>query len=195
LPGRGSIAATFRRQLVGGLCVWLTLAVPAYADEERLGVRSAAIETAQGVLLLNAEFDIVLPDGARRAIRDGVELTLDIDLRLYRERSFWLDDSVASLAQRYEVSFHALTERYIVRNLNSDAQSTYATLDEALDQLRSIHSLPVLDRSLLDPDERYEARLRAIIDVHTLPGSLRVVLFWTDDWEQHSDWYEWPLKP
>jgi len=195
LPGQGGIAATFRRRLVDGVCVWLALTASVHADEDRLSVRSAAIETVQGVLLLNAEFDIVLPEGARRAIRDGVELTLDVDLRLYRERSFWFDDSVASLAQRYEVSFHALTERYVVRNLNSDAQSTYATLEEAVEQLRSIHSLPVLDRSLLDPEERYEARLRAMLDVHTLPGSLRMVLFWTDDWEQHSDWYAWPLKP
>jgi hypothetical protein len=171
------------------------LSAPSLADEERLAVRSATIDVVQGVLLLNAQLDIALPEGARQAVRDGVELTLDIELRLYRERNFWLDDSTATLQQSYELSYHALTERYLVRNRNSGAQSTHATLDEALEQLRVIQSLPAIDQSLLDPNERYEARLRATLDVHTLPGSLRLVLFWTDDWQQRSSWYAWPLKP
>jgi hypothetical protein len=196
LPGRGGTAADCYRMLLRAvLCMLLALPVFSAQAEERLTVRSAAMEESQGVLLLNADIDIALPDGARDAVRDGVELTFDIEVRLFRERSFWFDDAVATLAQRYELSFHALTERYLVRNRNSGAHSTHATLDEALDVLRNVQSLPVLDRSLLDPNERYEARLRASLDVHTLPGSLRVVLFWTDDWKQQSDWYAWPLEP
>jgi hypothetical protein len=169
-------------------------AMTVHADEQ-LEVGSATVDVVQGVLLLNAQLELALPDGARQAVRDGVELTLDIELKLYRERSFWLDDAIATLEQRYELNYHALTERYVVRNRNSGAQSTYATLDEALDQLRTIRSLPILDQSLLDLSKSYEARLRATLDIHTLPGSLRMVLFWTDDWQQRSDWYAWPLKP
>lgn len=196
MPGRGGIAAECYRMLLrAAACVLLVLPVFAAQAEERLVVRSAAMEESQGVLLLNADIDIALPDGARSAVRDGVELTFDIEVRLLRERNFWLDDTVATLVQRYEISFHALTERYLVRNRNSGAHSTHATLDEALDVLRSVQSLPALDRSLLDPKQRYEVRVRASLDVHTLPGSLRVVLFWTDDWKQQSGWYAWPLKP
>ena len=195
--GRGGIAADGCRPLLrGAACLLFVLCAPlARAEEGHVAVRSASMDATQSVLLLNADLDIELPEGARQAVRDGVELTLDIEVRLYRARNFWLDDSIAVLEQRYELSFHALTERYVVRNRNSGAYNTYASLDEALEQLRSVQSLPVLDKSLLDPDERYEARLRASLDVHTLPGSLRVVLFWTDDWEQHSDWHTWPLEP
>jgi hypothetical protein len=196
---RGFIAAIVccRHLLVRSLaCASIAaLAATAHADDERLEVGSATVDVVQGVLLLNAQLELALPEGARQAVRDGVELTLDIELKLYRERSFWLDDAIATLEQRYELSYHALTERYVVRNRNSGAQSTYATLDEALDQLRTIRSLPILDQSLLDLRRNYEARLRATLDIHTLPGSLRVVLFWTDDWQQRSDWYAWPLKP
>ena len=176
-----------------GLCL---LAAPCMsgAADERFEIRSAFIDVAQDVLLLNARLEFTLPEGARAAVREGAALTLDLQIELQRSRRFWLDETVASLSQHYELSYHALSERYVLRNLNSDEQSTYGTLDAALQQLSNINALPVLDRALLDPKQRYEVRLRAELDVHNLPDALRWVLFWADDWRQGSDWYTWPLK-
>jgi hypothetical protein len=32
---------------------------------------------------------------------------------------------------------------------------------------------------------------RAGLDVHTMPDTLRFILFWSDDWRQRSEWYTW----
>jgi hypothetical protein len=98
---------------------------------------------------------------------------------------------VAALSQNYELSFHALSERYLVRNLNSGEQTSHATLDAALDQLRVISSLPILDQALIRPDSRHEISLRASLDVRTMPDTLRFLLFWVDDWRQRTEWYTW----
>lgn len=171
-------------------CVLLSVA--SWAQElQRFEIRSAYVERTEGVYQLNATLVFELPEGAREAIREGSPLTLDLDIVLHRSRRLWLDESVASLQQHYEVSFHALSERYLVRNLNSGQQSSYPTLDAALDSLRVISNLPILDQSLVSPDSRHEVSLRAHLDVRTMPDALRFIVFWANDWRQSTEWYTW----
>ncbi len=176
-------------------CIALCLALsPAgYAAEASLDIRSAYVEPVENIYSLTAELAFSLPERARQAIRDGVLLTLDIDLAIHRARRFWFDDTVATLRQQYELGFHALSGRFVVRNLNSGDQISFATLEGALDSLNTVRGLPVLDTSLIEAGEEYEFSLRATLDVRTLPEALRWVLFWTDDWRQRSVWYTWSL--
>jgi hypothetical protein len=167
----------------------------AQAQEPDFEVSSATLMPANRVLLLDAQLRVALPEGARQAIVDGVALTMRVEFELLRTRRWWLDATVASLEQNYEIVYHALSENFLVRNLNSGEQSSYDTLDAALDALASIRDLPALDQSLLESNEEYLARLRASLDVRTLPDTLRLVLFWTDDWRQRTAWYTWSLKP
>src|SRR5262245_59556235 len=159
--------------------------------QSRFEVRSAYVERVDNVYQLNATIDFELPEGARAAVRDGVPLTLHLDIVVHRQRAYWLDETVATLDQNYELLFHALSERYLVRNLNSGEQASYPTLDAALDALRVISNLPILDQALVRPDSRHEVSLRASLDVRTMPDTLRFILFWADDWRQRSEWYTW----
>lgn len=159
--------------------------------QSRFEIRSAYIERSEGVYQLNATIDSDLVEGARSAIRDGAPLTLHLDIIVRRQRSYWLDETVATLDQGYELAFHALSERYLVRNLNSGEQASYPTLDAALDALRVISNLPILDEALVAPKSRHEVSVRASLDVRTMPDTLRFILFWSDDWRQRTEWYTW----
>ena len=185
--GSAGIAACVRALAV---LLLLVCADAAFAQEQ-LAIRSAYVEPADAVYLLNVTMDFDLPEGAKRAIREGVPLTLNLEIAVSHARRYWLDESVASLEQRYELVYHALSERYLVRNLNSGQQSSFANLDAALDFLRVIENLPILDGSLLQADRRHEISVRASLDVRTMPDTLRFVLFWADDWRQRSEWYTW----
>jgi hypothetical protein len=168
------------------------ISFPAAAwGQSRFDVRSAYVEPAQGVYQLNATINFDLPEGARSAVREGVPLTLHLEIVVRRQRSYWPDVTVATLEQEYELVYHALSERYLVRNLNSGEQSSYPTLEAALDGLRVISNLPILDESLVEINRRHEISIRASIDVHTMPDALRFVIFWADDWRQRSEWYTW----
>lgn len=159
--------------------------------QSRFEIRSAYIERSEGVYQLNATIDFDLVEGARSAIRDGAPLTVHLDIIVRRQRSYWLDETVATLDQGYELAFHALSERYLVRNLNSGEQASYPTLDAALDALRVISNLPILDEALVAPKSRHEVSVRASLDVRTMPDTLRFILFWSDDWRQRTEWYTW----
>lgn len=182
----------FRSIAAGFILLWAALAES--ATDGRFEVRSAYVEPVEGIYLLTAQLRFDLPEGARQAVRDGVIFTFDVDLAVHRTRRFWFDASVASLSQHYQIGFHALSERFVVRNSNSGEQTSYSTLDAALESLTSIRNLPVLDAALIDPNEEYEFSLRATLDVRTLPEALKWVLFWRDDWKQRTVWYTWSLS-
>lgn len=194
---RRAVDAGFARTLIWVGALALAFGCPfggleAWAQAlQRFEIRSAYVEPTDGVYQLSATLVFELPDGARAAIREGVPLTLDLEIVLRRSRKYWLDETVATLEQHYELQHHALSERYLLRNLNSGEQSSFATLEAALDSLRVINGLPILDQALVLPDARHEISLRAHLDVRTMPDALRFIVFWANDWRQSTEWYTW----
>jgi Domain of unknown function (DUF4390) len=131
----------------------------------------------------------------RRGLAEGVPLGLELDLDIERVRQLLPNSRVAELTQRYHLQYNAVSARYILRNDNSGQQESLGTVDAALEQLFEIHGLPVLDKSLMAADRRYEASVRAKVDYGTVPFSLRVLMFWVNEWHRESDWYTWTLQP
>ncbi len=190
-PGEGGPAHWMMALLLALGCLLAGTGAFAQAAQTRFEVRSAYVEPAEGVYELNATLNFDLPEGARAAVREGVPLSLHLEIVVKRQRNYWLDETVATLDQYYELAYRALSERYLVRNLNSGEQASYATLDAALDALRVISRLPILDQALVSPTRRHEISVRGNLDVRTMPDALRFVLFWSDDWRQRSEWYTW----
>lgn len=163
-------------------------------DPGRFEIRSASAELDAGVYYLNAWIELRLSSDALAALRSGVPLTIRLDVELLSNRRFWMDADAAELLQRYQLDYHALTERYVVSNLNSGDQSSFATIFSALNYLGRIEKLPLIDAALLEPDRRYDVRLRVVLDMESLPGPLRLLAFWRRDWSIASDWYRWRLE-
>ena len=172
-------------------------AMPARAEglEGRFEVRSADLELKDGVYHLNARIDLPAGDAVRRGLAEGVPLGVELDIDIERVRQLLPNSRVAELTQRYHLQYNAVSARYILRNDNSGQQESLGTIDAALEQLSEIHGLPVLDKSLIAADRRYEANVRAKVDYGTVPFTLRVVMFWVNEWHRESDWYTWTLQP
>ena len=158
-------------------------------------VRSAFAQVDNGVYYVNAKVDYTLSETAREALMSGVTLTLEVQIEVDRIRRYFPDKNVASLRQQYQLQYHALSERYVTLNLNSGEQLTFGSLSAAVRSLGTINSLPVLDAALLNPDKRYEIRLRAVLDIRSFPGPLRLLAALFDEWRLASEWFVWPLQP
>lgn len=163
-------------------------------DEGHFEVLDARTSLRSGVYVLDATIAYRLSADSREALRSGVPLTIRLDIEFLHRRRFWFDSEDAALRQRYQLEYHAVSERYIVTNLNSGDQTSYGTLLLALSSLGKIDRLPLIDAALLDPDREYDLRLRAVLDVEQFPGPLRLLAFWRRDWSIASDWYRWPLQ-
>ena len=174
--------------------LWMT---PLHADglEGRFEVRSADLQLKDGVYHLNAHMDLPVGDAVRRGLAEGVPLTVELDLNIERVRQLLPNSKVAELTQRYHLQYNAVSARYVLRNDNSGQQESLSTVDAAIEHLSEIRGLPALDKALISADRRYEASVRAKVDYGSVPFSLRVVMFWVNDWHRDSDWYTWTLQP
>ena len=183
--------------LLACLFVLAMSAVFAQEDIEREGyfvVRSATTEPFAGVYTLDARLQLVLSSEALAALESGVTLTIELQLQVIRQRRWFPDNVQAELAVRYELEYRPLTQRYIVRNLNSGDQDSFATLYSALNSLGRVQGLPVIDDALLIPDRPYRVRLRAMLNTEQYPATLRLLFFWRGEWQLQSEWFEWPLE-
>jgi hypothetical protein len=157
-----------------------------------LEVRSAYVNVDKGVFLLHARVEYPVSPAIRTALRDGVSLTFDLDARVDRERHLWFNANIVDLTLRRELTYHAVSDRYLVRDTRSRDQVSFPTLDEALDYLGKIDAWPILVEPQLDGGI-YTISVRAGMRRGHLPASLRAILFWTDDWARVSEWYTWTL--
>ena len=182
--------------------IWTAVAAtfwmqPLQADglEGRFEVRSADLQLKDGVYHLNAHLDLPVSDAVRRGLAEGVPLTIELDLAIARVRQLLPNSRVAELTQRYHLQYNEVSAHYILRNDNSGQQQSLSTVDAAIELLSDVRGLPVLDKALIAGDRRYEASVRARVDYGSVPFSLRVVMFWVNDWHRESDWYTWTLQP
>jgi hypothetical protein len=185
-----------RRGLLAALCV-LALGTGggrARADalDGVLVVRSAYVNIDHGVFLLHARVEYPEGPAIRKALRDGITLAFDLDVRIERERRLWFNANIVELTLHRELSYHAVSDRYVVRDVRSGDQDSFATLDETLESLGKVDAWPILVEPQLDGGS-YTISVRAGVRRGQLPASLRALLFWTDDWARQSEWYTWSL--
>ena len=157
-----------------------------------LEVHSAYVNVDKGVFLLHARVEYPQTPAIRSALQDGVTLTFDLQVRVDRDRRFWFNANIVDLTLRRELTYHAVSDRYVVRDIRSGDQETFATLDEALGHLGRVDAWPILVEPQLDGGN-YDISVRAGVRRGNLPASLRAILFWTDDWARVSEWYTWSL--
>jgi hypothetical protein len=157
-----------------------------------LEVRSAYVNIDKGVFLLHARVEYPVSESIRGALKDGITLTFDLDARVDRERRFWFNANIVDLTLRRELTYHAVSDRYVVRDTRSRDQQSFSTLDEALDYLGKVDAWPILVEPQLDGGS-YTISVRAGMRRGHLPASLRAILFWTDNWARVSEWYIWSL--
>ncbi len=185
--------ATVLVALLSVLMVAPGLAQDEVVREGYFEVRSATTSLSSGVHLLDSRLQLVLSSEALVALDSGVPLTIELQMQVIRVRRLYMDALDAELAVRFELEYRPLSQRYIVRNINSGDQDSFATLYSALNNLGRVSGLPVIDDALLEPDKSYRVRVRAMLQTQQYPAPLRLLFFWRSQWQLQSEWFEWML--
>jgi len=177
------------------IAITLAACIPdAHADalDGVLEIHSAYVSVEGGVFLLHARIEYPVSPAIRDALHDGVTLTVDLETRIERERRFWFNSGVLDLMLRRELDYHAVSDRYLVRDVRGGTQKSFATLEEALADLGAVDGWPIMVEPQLSTGN-YRISVRAGVRRGRLPTSLRALMFWTDDWHRVSEWYTWSL--
>ncbi|WP_455366248.1 DUF4390 domain-containing protein [Kaarinaea lacus] len=179
------------------ILAWLLLFLSPVSSLHAEGfvINHAEIVLSDEVYHLNASLEFDFSNDVINAINNGVPLVLELILEILEPRRYWFDNEIATLEQRYQLQYHALSEQYIVRNLNSGAQYTFFSLSAAVQKIGNVNNLPIIDEQLLKDKatENYYARIRTTLGFDNLPVPLKLDAWTSRSWWLGSDWVELKL--
>jgi hypothetical protein len=188
---------TARWLKTGALVLSMTLAAPLQAEDEAaapgIHIHAAQSELKNEVYYLSALVTFAFGRQVDEALLEGVPLTFVFDIEIIRERPWMWSERITALEQRYQISYHALTRQYMVRNLNIGTQRNFTTLEAALSMIGTVVDLPLIDGNLLQAKQAYRGRMHVRLDTHTLPAPLRLMALISPEWRLASEWREWVL--
>ncbi len=166
-----------------------------WAAAADFNIREVQIEKSGKQYLLNVQIDYRMSETALEALSNGVPLTLEV--RVLVEKvwgSFW-GQRPMELRLRHQIRYHALTDLYRVVDMQSGEEENFVTRDAALHALGELQRLRIVSTDDLTPGVEYHIRLRAELDIESLPLPLRPLAYLDKGWKLTSGWSQWPLKP
>jgi len=183
----------FLRHLIVLLAVMVWYSSAVFAEE--FSIFDPKIVLSNKVYQLDARLEFTFSKDVLEAIDSGVPVEIKLEIEIQRPRSYFWDKEVASLEQRYQLQYHALSEQYIAKNINSGAQFSFFTLTAALHKIGQVEHLPIIDAQLLEDKEmeHYYARIRTTLGFDNLPVPLKLSALISRSWWLSSDWVELKL--
>ena len=157
-------------------------------------VERAALRPTVGAYVVDARIDFAFSEDNLEAMRNGVALTVIVDIEVRRERGQWWDETLATRQLRYRIETNVLTGRYRVRDIGGGARN-YRSLEEMTETIGRVESVPVIARDRLSAGAYYAARIRARLDIEALPSPLRPIAYLSPQWRLNSGWFEWQVEP
>ena len=145
--------------------------------------------------LLSLQIDYRLSRVALEALSNGVPLTFELRVRVDKVWGGLWEQRPFEMTLRHQIRYHALTGLYRVVDLISSEKESFVTQEAALSALGEYSDIKLFAKDQLDPKADYKMRLRADLDIESLPMPLRPLAYFHRGWKLSSGWTKWPLKP
>ena len=165
-----------------------------YANEFAAEVKQAEITLQGDSYVLSADIVYQLSEKAKAALKNGVPLFWDIQVKMLQHREVFWDKTLVDLAIRYRIQYHALLNMYRVRNEGNGEIYNFSTLSAALDLMSAVRDFRVIQKSELAPEKQHLCAVKVSFDREALPLPLRPIAYIDPQWYLSSDWTLWPLK-
>ena len=176
--------------LLTALCLVSSLSV----QGQNINIRQAESALVDDFYVLNASLDFDFNQAVLDALNDGVQLQINIQIRLERVRGWLWDPTVKEDTILVILERHPLADSYQITKLKTGEKTQYQNLNDALLSLSRIENYSLINRDILDPDSSYTGYIMATLEIETLPAPLRFVSSVSRQWQSQSNWYHWTLK-
>lgn len=160
----------------------------------RLEIRNAFVELVDGAWMLDVRLDLTLGSAARQAFAEGVPLVLELEAEASTERRYMPDATVVELTRRWQLTYDAISERYVVTDRANGEHASHASEADALEALSRISGIEIAGSDKLPSDSRFDMHVRASIEIGDVPAAVRILVFWKN-WSRSTEWYTWSVRP
>jgi hypothetical protein len=169
-------------------CLFLA-ALPALAEGPATEITQLRLERAEEGVLLSAAVKFELPTVIDDALAKGIPMFFVAEAVLFRDRWYWYDKQMATVARHMRLSFQPLTRRWRltvssapIGNSGLALGQTFDTREEAMAAVQHISRLKVAETADLDPEARYNVDFRFRLDVSQLPRPFQIGAVGHADW-------------
>ncbi len=138
-----------------------------------------------------------LPVALEDALHRGIPLYFLTRLMVTQSRWWWFDASIGEGRQLTRLGYEPLLGKY--RVVTGALRTTYASLDEALDQVQHVLRLKVADAHALKRGESYQVGGHFELDLSQLPRPFQLNVGSQSEWQIEADFpravFTWTPAP
>lgn len=171
----------------------LSLALlPIVANAQQFTVDTAVINKVGNGHKLDAQLTYTLTPRVIEALENGVPITFYQEFELL-EPMLWIGDyfdwysTIWIEVTRFELRYHALTQQYVLTNLDTNYRQSYTSLHSALLELGDITNFILPPEHLMEMDEDMQLTIQTGLDLHALPTPMRPGALISSKWKLDSD--------
>lgn len=169
-----------------------------------LGVENAradfSVESVQASIkneqvLVDLDLDLTLSDDAEEALQRGIPLIISIEMELEKSRPVIWDSPVTKWKRDVEVSYHALSEHYLVQETGRSEIQNFLNLSEVMSVIGNQRLLKIpVPKLPTNAEINYILKVRARLDAEALPTPLRLMAYLSPNWRLSTGWSKWPVQ-
>ena len=141
-----------RGGFMSALLLVCAMLCPVAQARDDIVVQSAFVNVRAGVFELNARTIFPLNEDVRAALADGATISLELRAVVEKKRRYWWDATLVDVTLKRELTWNAVSERYILREPDHTEQESFTALDQALSAAGQVQAWPVVVEPQLDPD-------------------------------------------
>ena len=163
---------------------------PAQAQVTGADVTQMEVERGEdGGIQLSAAVKFDLPTVIEDALTKGIPMFFVAEASIYRDRWYWYDKRVTTIARHMRLSFQPLTRRWRLQVSASPIGNSglvlgqmFDTREEALAAVQRISRWRIADASAIQPDSTHTVEFRFRLDVSQLPRPFQIGAVGQSEW-------------
>jgi hypothetical protein len=177
-------------------CVWSVCAfsLPSHAQTaaaSQVEVTELRLERSEGALLVQSTLRLDLSSTFEEALQKGMPLYFVTEAELTRDRWYWYDKKIGTIARHYRLAYQPLTRMWRLNvsrepigavGLASSLSQTFETLPEALAAIRRTVNWKLADVSELGSDNKFTLIFKFRLDVSQLPRPFQMMTGGQSEW-------------
>ncbi len=123
-------------------------------------------------------------------VLNGIPTTFTFYVTLYKTQGTWFDKKISDIHIQSTLKYNSLKKEFsISRPWKEENAVIVKTFDQARSMMTEVDNLKIVTLDKLSKGEKYQLRIKAKLDIVTLPLSLHKILGYISFWDFETNWY------
>jgi len=172
-----------------GCLLWCAVWPASLAQVNPAEVTQLRVERSDEGILLSAAVQFELPPAVEDALAKGIPMYFVAEATIYRDRWYWYDKRVASVARHMRLAYQPLTRRWRLQispqpigNSGLILGQMFDTREEALAAVQRVSRWRIADAADVEPEATHNIDFRFRLDVSQLPRPFQIGAVGQAEW-------------